>query len=95
MAPDPVVAILNQHPPDISIVQFKLLNYHRPEQTVGDAYKTQTFSLLEVKNCVTRAMIHGKSKAILHDYIPKYTKIWTLWIGKFHPANFDSSLLEP
>lgn len=75
-------------------VSTSFANYRRPGHKVGDAWKTTIFSLLEVKICITRAMIYGKIYAILHDHFPKYTKIWTLGIDTVL-AKLDSSLLEP
>lgn len=65
------------------------------KQTIAKAWKFPKLYVLEVKNRITQAMIHGTIKATIQDRIPQHLKIWQSWVEQFLALDFDESLLEP
>lgn len=97
IVPDPAIALLNKKPPDVTYLQFKLLLQvtTAAKQTIAKAWKTPHLTILEIKNRVTRAMVHAKIEGVLLDRVKKFKCLWRPWVDHFLPPNFDNALQLP
>lgn len=97
LQPDPLVALLNNKPRNITQRQFKLLLYvtTAAKQSIAKAWKTNKLCDISVKQRVTQAMIHAKMEAIILDKLDKFESLWLPWITHILPPDLNYSLLLP
>lgn len=76
LAPDPVMALFNKKPPDITYLQLNLLLQVTTavKQTIAKARKTPHLTVLETRNRVTRTMVHATIEAVLLDRVKKFER---------------------